>query len=72
LFCFLISDASKETLGGGEKKLDELFTNKKGDEATYFVSKALGIKRWMLGLLVGVPLLLKMVRSPPRDMNLKT
>ena len=35
-------DAGKETLGGGEKKLDDLFTYKKGDEATYFVFKGLG------------------------------
>jgi len=42
LLYFLILDIGKETLGGGEKKLDDLFTYKTGDEATYFVSKGLG------------------------------
>jgi len=42
LLCFLVSNIGKETLGGGEEKLDDLFTNKEGDEATNFVSEGLG------------------------------
>jgi len=44
LIIFLISVVGKETLGVGEEKLNDLFTYKKGDEATYFVSEGLGAK----------------------------
>ena len=49
MFCFLISDAGKETLGGGEEKLDDHFTYKEGDEATYFVSEGLGDQKLDVG-----------------------
>jgi len=71
LFYFLISDAGKETLGGGEKKLDDLFHCKEGDEATYFISEGLRDQEIDVGPSVGLPLLLKRERLPPREMKLK-
>ena len=53
MLCFLISDAGKETLGGGEEKLDDLFTFKKGDEVTYFVSEGLGDQELDVGPSAG-------------------
>ena len=69
---FLISDAGKDTLGGGEEKLNDLFTYKEGDEVTYFVSEGLGDQKLDVGPSGGVLLFLERVRLPPRNINLKT
>ena len=42
-------DASKETLGEGEEKLNDLFTYKEGDGTTYFVSEDLGDQELEVG-----------------------
>ena len=75
MLCFLISDIGKETKGGGEEKLDDLFTYKEGGEVTYFVSEGLVDQELNVGplwdLFVGLPLFWRRVRLPLRNINLK-